>query len=303
MTTRLLGAVEAGGSKFVCAVGTGPDDLRDATRFPTTTPEETIGRVTAFFQSHRDRASLTAVGVAAFGPVDLDPASPTYGFVTSTPKPGWSGTDLAGAIGRALGLPIGFDTDVNGAGLAEWRWGAGRRLGSVLYVTVGTGVGGGLIVDGRPLHGLLHPEMGHMRLPRDPARDPFAGCCPYHGDCLEGLACGVAMEQRWGQRAEDLPEDHQAWDLEAEYLALACHNWIVTLSPEKIIFGGSVMGHALLLARVRRRTRELLADYVQASQVLDDIDDYIVAPSLGSRSGVLGAIALAARAFAPPSLG
>jgi fructokinase len=293
---QIYGGIEAGGTKFVCAVGTGPDDLRDEVRFPTTTPEETIGRAIDYFKSHAERDRLAAIGVAAFGPVDPNPDSATFGTITTTPKPGWRQTDFAGAVGRELGLPVGFDTDVNGAALGEWRWGAARGLDSVLYATIGTGVGGGLAVRGRPLHGLIHPEMGHMRLPHDLERDPFEGCCPFHGDCLEGLACGKAIEERWGESAENLPDDHDAWDLEAEYLGLACHNWICTLSPQRIILGGGVMENLSLLPRVRERTQALLADYVQAPELLTGIEHYIVRPGLGNRAGILGALVLAAQA-------
>ena len=289
----LYGGIEAGGTKFVCAVGSGPDDLQDVERFPTTTPDETLGRAIRYFRDHPRRAQLRAIGIASFGPVDPDPASATFGQITTTPKPGWRHTGFVGAVRRALSLPVGFDTDVNGAALGEWRWGAGRGCDTLLYVTIGTGVGGGLVVHGRPLHGLIHPEMGHMLLPRDPARDPFAGTCPYHGDCLEGLACGPAIERRWGRPAAELPPDHPAWELEAHYLALSFHNCIFTLSPRRIILGGGVMNHPALLPLVRRRTLALLADYVQSADILTGIDHYLVPPGLGDRSGVLGALVLA----------
>ena len=237
----ILGGIEAGGTKFVCAVGTGPDDIRSEIRFPTTTPEETIGRAIAFFEEQARQGDLTAIGIASFGPVDPNPASPTFGYVTTTPKPGWANADLAGAIGRALGRPVGFDTDVNGAALGEYRWGAAQGLDTFLYFTIGTGIGGGGMVGGKLMHGLLHPEMGHMRLPHDWQADPFKGACPFHGDCFEGMAAGPAMNARWGQPAETLPADHPAWKLEAHYIALAMANFIVTISPQRIILGGGVM--------------------------------------------------------------
>lgn len=193
---RLFGGIEAGGTKFVCAVGTGPEDLRAEERFPTTTPGETIARAVDFLR-RSGGGSLAAVGIASFGPVDLDPSSPTWGHITSTPKRGWAGTDLAGPVGRALGVPVRFDTDANGAALAEHRWGAARGLQTIVYLTVGTGIGGGAIVRGRPLHGLVHPEMGHVLVERRPD-DRYPGGCPFHGACLEGLASGPAIERRWG---------------------------------------------------------------------------------------------------------
>lgn len=290
----LFGAIEAGGTKFVCAVGSGPDDIRAQERFDTTLPAETIGRCVEFLQRFD---GLAAVGVAAFGPLDLHASSSTYGFITSTPKAGWRNTDLAGAISGALGLPVGIDTDVNGAALGEWRWGAARELDNFLYLTVGTGIGGGAFVNGRVVHGLLHPEMGHIRVPHDLATDPFTGSCPFHGDCLEGLATGVAMEKRWGQKAETLPAAHPAWELEAHYLALALANYVCVLSPQRIIMGGGVMSQPQLLPLVRRKLVAVLNGYVQAVEILEHTDRYVVAPALGGRAGVLGALALAQAAL------
>ncbi len=283
------GAVEAGGTKFVCAVGTGPDDVRALTRFPTTTPEETLARTLDFFRSQPEPP--VALGVGSFGPLDPDPSSPTYGYITRTPKPGWSHTDVAGTLGRALGVPVAFDTDVNAAAVGEHRWGAARGLDTFIYLTVGTGIGGGGLVGGRRLHGLVHPEMGHVLVPRAPG-DDFAGHCPFHGACLEGMAAGPALQARWGRPGADLSADHPAWDLEAHYLAHGLVNFILTLSPQRIILGGGVMQQPHLLPRVRRRVGALLNGYV-AHPALDDLDTYIVAPGLGDRAGVLGALALA----------
>lgn len=290
--TRLFGGIEAGGTKFACAVGTGPDDLRGETRFATTTPAETIGRAVEFFRSAVTDAPLAAIGIASFGPIDLDPASATWGHITSTPKLAWIGADLAGPIGRELGVPVAFDTDVNGAALGEHRWGAAHGLDTFVYLTIGTGIGGGAMVEGRLLHGLVHPEMGHMLIARR-EDDDFAGRCPYHGACLEGLASGPAIEERWGRPAEALPADHPAWDLEAQYLALGIANLICTVSPQRVILGGGVMGQARLYPLVRAKLRELLGGYVQTPQILEDTDRFVVPPALGNRSGVLGAIALA----------
>jgi len=291
MANGLYGGIEAGGTKFVCAVGTNPDDLRTA-RFPTTTPPETLARAIAFFRQQA-RAPLAAIGVASFGPIDLRPDSPTFGFITTTPKPGWANTDLVGSIRRAFNVPVGFDTDVNAAALGEHRWGAAQGLDTFIYLTIGTGIGGGGMASGKLLHGLIHPEMGHIRIPHDCARDPFPGACPYHGDCLEGLASGPAMEKRWGQRAETLPADHPAWELEARYLALALVNYICTLSPQRILLGGGVMEQAQLLPMIRRSTQRMLQGYVRAPEIIERINEYIVPPGLGERAGVLGAIALA----------
>jgi fructokinase len=291
---RLVGGIEAGGTKFVCATGTGPDDLRDEIRYATTTSEETIGRAVEFFRAQRDRyGELAAIGIASFGPVDPNPSSPTFGYITSTPKQGWRDTEFAGVLHRELEVPVGFDTDVNVAALGEATWGAAQGLDSFIYLTIGTGIGGGGIMGGGMMHGLIHPEMGHVRIPHDKQADPYPGCCPFHGDCLEGLASGPAIEQRWGKRAEELPPDHPAWTLEADYLALALVNFICTLSPQRIVLGGGVMEQRQLLPMIRRRVQQLLAGYIQSDQIERDIEHYLTPPGLGGRSGVLGAIALA----------
>jgi len=297
----LFGAIEAGGTKFVCILGSGPEDVRAEARFPTTTPEETIRQTVGFFRCQQvEHGELAAIGIASFGPLDLDPDSPTYGYITSTPKPGWANTDFAGMIRRALSLPVGFDTDVNAAALGEWRWGAARGLDTFIYLTIGTGIGGGGMVNDRLLHGLLHPEMGHLCIPHDWGADPFAGSCPFHGDCLEGLASGPAIESRWGQRGETLLLDHPAWELEAHYLALGVVNWIYTLSPQKVILGGGVMQQARLFSLLRREVQTLLGGYLQSLATQKEIDDYIVPPALGKRAGVLGALALAMEAAQSP---
>lgn len=291
--SNLYGGIEAGGTKFVCAVGTGPDDLRAETQFPTTTPAETIGRAIAFFQEQPE--PVAAIGIGSFGPIDPDSASPTFGYIINTPKVDWANLDFAGMIRRALGIPVSFDTDVNVAALGEHRWGAARGLDSFIYLTVGTGIGGGGMINGELMHGLIHPEMGHIRIPHDWKADPYPGFCPYHGDCLEGLAAAPAVELRWGRSPEILPADHPAWTLEAHYLAMGLNNFICTLSPQRIIIGGGLMEQSHLLPLVRVKVQELLNGYVQALQILEEIDNYIVLPGLGKRSGVLGAIALADR--------
>jgi len=296
---RLWGGIEAGGTKFVCAVGTGPDDIRAEARIPTTSPQETIAQSIEFFRAQIPKhGPLAAVGIASFGPVDPDPSSPTFGYITSTPKPGWRDTNFAQAVGKALSVPVGLDTDVNAAALGEWRWGAGRGIDTLIYLTIGTGIGGGGLIDGRPLHGLIHPEMGHLRIPHDLQRDPYPGHCPFHGDCWEGLACGPAITARWQQPSDTLPAGHPAWELEAHYIALALMNIICTLSPRRIILGGGVMAHEPLLPMIRSQVQELLGGYVQSPAILQTIDQYIVAPGLGHRSGVLGAMVLAEQALA-----
>lgn len=287
----LFGGVEAGGTKFVCAIGTGPE-IVERVSFPTTTPEQTLRLAIDFFHNRQ----LAAIGIASFGPVDLDPASPTYGFITATPKDGWRNSDIAGPLARATRVPIGLDTDVNGAALGEATWGAGQGLSDILYLTVGTGIGGGALSGGKPVHGMMHPEMGHIRIPRDPS-DSFPGCCPFHRDCLEGLASGTAMFERWGLRAQQLPDDHPAWRLEARYLALGMLNFVMTLSPQRIIAGGGVMHRSLLFPLIREEMQSLLAGYLQSPPIAD-LDTYLVPPALGDDAGVLGAIALARRASA-----
>jgi fructokinase len=290
----LYGAVEAGGTKFVCSVGTGPADIREQTRFATTSPAETLKETVTFLRAAESRVGkLAAVGIASFGPLDLRPDSPTCGFITSTPKAGWANVDIAGSIRDALGVRVGVDTDVNAAALGEWRWGAAQGLDTFLYLTIGTGIGGGGMMNGGLMHGLVHPEMGHVRIPHDLAADPFAGTCPFHGDCLEGLASGPAMKARWLQPAEQLPSDHPGWALEARYLALALVNFIATVSPQRIIIGGGVMTSGTIFPLIRRNVSELLNNYVRAPELLQAIDEYIVPPWLGDRAGVLGALALA----------
>jgi len=283
----------------VCGVGTGPDDLQ-LTTVPTTSPQATIDQIIAFFRDHAGR-ELSAVGIGAFGPVDLHPESPTFGFITSTPKVGWQQYDLASTLYRALQVPIGFDTDVNAAAAGEARWGAGRGLPNFLYLTVGTGIGGGALVNGEVIHGLLHPEMGHIRIPHDLGADPFPGSCPYHKDCLEGLASGPAMQARWGKRAQELPADHPAWALEAHYLALGLATWVCTVSPERILLGGGVMQQASLFPMIRQELLRLLNGYIDAKPLLNEIDSYVAPPELGNRAGVLGAMVLAEHIYRNPS--
>ncbi len=289
----LYGGIEAGGTKFVCAIGTGPKAIQAETRFATTTPEENIAQAVQFFRDKGQGRPLSALGIASFGPIDPDPSSERFGYVTTTPKPGWAHTDFAGQIHEALGVPIGFDTDVNVAALGEHQWGAARGLDTFIYLTIGTGVGGGGMVNGQLIHGLIHPEMGHIRIPHDWKEDPYHGYCNYHGDCLEGLTCGPAIEERWEQPGETLPPGHPAWKLEAHYLALGLVNFILPISPQRVIMGGGVMNQKQLFPMIRHSVQTLLNNYLQVPAILEDIDAYIVPPALGGRAGVLGAIALA----------
>ncbi len=297
----LFGGIEAGGTKFVCAVGRGPGDIRDEIRFPTTTPEETISQAVDFFRTHHRRAPLTALGIASFGPVDPNPASTNWGYITTTPKPGWQHTNLVGPLRQTLGVPIGFDSDVNGAALGEHRWGAAQGLDTFAYLTVGTGLGGGAMVNGKLLHGMMHAEMGHMLLPRDPEVDPYPGHCPFHGDCFEGLVCGPAIADRWQADPRTFAPDHPAWALEAHYLALGLVNIITVLSPQRVILGGGIMDQEQLFPMVRANVQTLLNGYLQTPEILKQIDDYIVPPGLGNQAGVLGAFALAQDALVAAS--
>jgi fructokinase len=280
-----IGAIEAGGTKFICGVGTGPEDLKTF-RIPTTSPGETIGAAIRILKDNAGPDGLAAVGIGSFGPVELEPASPLYGHITSTPKQGWQNVDLAGVVARELGVPVGFDTDVNAAALGETRWGAARDVASCVYLTVGTGIGGG---TGLPA--TTHPEMGHIRIPHDITADPFPGLCPFHGDCLEGLASGPAIAARWGRNAEEIPPDHPAWALQSRYLALGIANIALTIAPGRIILGGGVMRQIHLLDLIRRDFNDILNGYLKPPEPC------IVPPGLGERAGVLGALALGTRAF------
>ncbi len=296
----LLGGIEGGGTKFVCAVGDETGRIHQWVRIPTIDPAHTLDAAITFFKKQEvlRNEPLAAIGIGMFGPVDLNPASEHYGYITTTPKPGWAFTDVVGPVQRAFpDLPVGFDTDVNAAALGEQRWGAAQAWDTFIYMTVGTGIGGGGMLAGRMLHGLIHPEMGHVLLTIR-ADDPLErGICPYHPNCLEGLACGPAIQARWDAPGESLAPDHPAWDLEAHYLALALVDFMVTLSPQGIILGGSVMHQGQLYPLVRQKVRALLNGYLVHPR-LETLEDYIVAPGLGDDAGVLGSIALGQAALA-----
>ena len=287
---KLYGGMEGGGTKFVCAVGAGPEKIVEETRFMTTNPQETLGRAIEFFK----KFSLEAIGLAPFGPLDLNPTSASYGHITATPKGGWSNADIVGPFRQNFDLPLAFDLDVNAAAFGEYTWvPANRKLDSLVYFTIGTGIGAGVLVNGQVVHGLTHPEAGHMRLPHDWQKDPFPGSCPFHGDCFEGLANGPAIGERWGQPAEGLPPEHPAWDLEADYIALAVANVLFTLSPQRIVLGGGVMEQVQLFPMIRNKVHKILNGYIPAMAVSAGLEEYIVPPGLGKRSGILGAMAMA----------
>ena len=291
----LIAAIEAGGTKFVCALGTGPDHILAETSIATTNPKDTMHAVLRFFSGAKAKhGAIAAIGVGTFGPVDLDPASHTFGYITTTPKHGWQHTDVVGPLKSQFKVPVGFDTDVNAAVFGEYMWGAGKGCDPLIYLTVGTGIGGGIIVNGHLLHGALHPEIGHLHVPPPAGKGAInSDCqCPFHKSCLEGFASGPSIMKRWGQRAESLSADHAAWDDVSEVIAHGLTNLILTLSPRRIILGGGVMHQAHLYPLIRSKVARDLNGYLQISEVTRGIDSFIVPPGLGDRSGLLGALAL-----------
>lgn len=288
--------IEAGGTKFICALGDEKGNILKRVRIQTSVPEKTLPQVFDFIEQQAE--SIAAIGIACFGPLELDKQSPQYGYITSTPKLPWVNFDMVGAFKKKFSIPIGFDTDVNTAALGEYHFGAAKNIDHFIYTTVGTGIGTGAIVSGQILHGAMHLEAGHMLIPHDFAKDPFQGVCPYHQDCLEGLASGPAMKARWlVQSALDLPKDHEAWDLEADYLAIACMNFILTLSPKKIILGGGVMKQTQLFPKIRQRLNERLQGYIKHAAIIDNLETFISPTGLGENSGICGTIALANLAY------
>lgn len=287
----LYGAIEAGGTKIICAVGNEQGEIFELVRMETLTPEVTMPKIIDFFKEN----PVESIGIGTFGPAGVDPDSDNYGYILDTPKLPWAHYNFLGALKDHFNVPIVFDTDVNGAALAEHQWGAAQDVNSCIYITVGTGIGGGAFVNGKLLHGLLHPEMGHILIPRHP-EDTFEGVCPFHGNCLEGMAAGPAIEKRWGEKAYLLELSHPAWEMEAYYLAQGIINYVMILSPERIILGGGVMGQQHLLPMVRKNVQELLKGYIKVPQLETDIDRYIVSPQLGENAGTYGALALALKA-------
>ncbi|MBT2661619.1 ROK family protein [Bacillus sp. ISL-45] len=280
----MLGAIEAGGTKFVCAVGDESGNIVERVQIPTTVPSETIPQVRTFFQKYQIRA----IGIGSFGPIDVNPGSATYGNITSTPKPGWKDYPFVQEIKKALGVPVGFNTDVNAAALGEAIFGAAKGLDSCLYITVGTGIGAGAVVQGKLLQGLSHPEMGHILVRRHP-EDHYNGKCPYHSDCLEGLAAGPAIEERWGAKGIELVGRTEVWEMEGYYIAQALMQYILVLSPKKIILGGGVMHQKQVFSYIYEYLPELVNGYV----TLPELSDYIVSPGLGNDAGIIGSLLLA----------
>jgi fructokinase len=296
--SKLLAGVELGGTKCVCIIGTGPDDVRALERLPTGERNETLGQIEDVLERGRaQHGDFAALGVGTFGPADLRESSPTWGHITSTPKPGWRNTDVAQRLHRRFGIPVNFDTDVNGAAFAEGRWGAAQGLSDFAYVTVGTGIGVGSIVRGRSVFGINHTELGHIRVVRKPG-DTFAGSCPFHGDCIEGLASGPAIEARTGVPAGQLPADHPAWEFVVHGLAQLMHTMVLSTAPARIFLGGGVMsGQPHLVSRIRQELQRSLNGYVEVAALgPGGISQFIVPPGLGAMAGPLGTLALAADA-------
>ncbi len=289
----LIAGIELGGTKINCILARGPDAIEDEVRIPTTRPDETLAAVEAVLDRWR---GFSALGIASFGPVSIDRHAGDYGHITSTPKPGWAGTDVARRLEQHAGVPTGFHTDVVGAALAEARWGAAKGLDDIAYVTVGTGIGVGLIAGGRPVDGLTHSEFGHIR-PVRVAGDDWVGSCPFHGACLEGLAAGPAIAARTGMPAAELPADHPAWDGVAHALGQLLHTLVLTGVPRRIVMGGGVMiGNNHLFPRVRLAMTRSLAGYIALPEV-GLADSYVVLPALGGNAGPLGAILLGEQAM------
>jgi fructokinase len=297
MSEKLFGGIEMGGTKVVCAIGNTKGEITNRISIPTKTPENTMPQIIEYFTKIQKEYPLAAIGVACFGPIDLDKDSETYGFITTTPKVTWKNFDYVKTIQEPLGLPVGFDTDVNAAALGEHRWGAGQGLDTLLYLTVGTGIGGGVLAEGKLLHGIQHPEMGHIILPRDPSDLSFQSVCPYHENCAEGLASGPSIKSRWHvNSALDLPPHHEAWKLEATYLGVAIANYILTLVPQRVILGGGVMKQSQLFPMIREKVLQNLNGYFSNEKITKEIDSYIVPAGLGQNAGICGAIALAEQA-------
>lgn len=283
----LFGALEAGGTKMVCAIGDESGKIFDQIHIPTTTPDETMPKIIEYFMDK----DIKAIGIACFGPIDLNRESAGYGHILDTPKLPWVGYDIVGAVKKALGIPVGFDTDVNGSLLGEVTWGSAKGLTDALYITIGTGIGGGVLSGGKTVHGMLHPELGHMILAKHP-EDDFEGVCPYHGCCFEGLASGPAIEKRWGKPARELVDEPKVWELESYYIAQALSMIILTISPQKIILGGGVMHQIQLFDLIRKKVLDNINGYIKTRE-LSDIDNYIVPAGLGDDQGIMGAIRLA----------
>lgn len=281
-----LGALETGGTKMVCAIGDEQGNILEQVSIPTETPEITIPKLLSFYEGK----GIEALGIGCFGPIDVNRGSDTYGHITTTPKLAWQNYNITGVFTKTLGVPVGFDTDVNASALGEYTWGIGRGLNSCIYITIGTGVGVGIVSEGRLVHGMLHPEGGHILLHRMP-EDTYRGFCPFHENCFEGLAAGPAIEGRWGRKAVELSEEREVWELEAEYIAQALVDYTCVVSPERIILGGGVMHQLQLFPMIRSRFGQLLNGYLKTKE-LEDLDSFIVPQSLDDKQGIMGALKL-----------
>jgi len=290
---KLYGALEAGGTKMVCAIGDENGNILERVSIPTLTPGETMPPMIEFFRGK----GISALGIGCFGPVDLDKKSPTYGYITSTPKLAWQNYPIVAEFEKALGIPVGFDTDVNAAALGEATWGCTKDVENSIYITIGTGVGVGVIANGKPYHGMIHPEGGHILLSRHP-EDPMVGSgCPFHENCMEGLAAGPSLEKRWGVKGAELADRMDVWEMEAWYIGQAITNYIMILSPERIICGGGVMHQPCLLPLIRKEVARQMNGYIKGKG-MDDLDNYIVGVSLNDNQGAMGAVKLAMDALA-----
>jgi len=292
-----IGAIEGGGTKFVCGIGNEQGVIEDRISFPTEEPEKVMAAIIDYFRNK----DVEAIGIGTFGPIDIDPASKTYGYVTTTPKPGWSGFPFLATLKESFDVPMGWDTDVNAAAYGEAVWGAAAGLDSCVYFTIGTGIGVGVYSEGRLVHGLAHPEGGHI-LPRRHPDDRYEGACPYHGDCLEGLAAGPSLEKRWGVKGSELAPDHPAWEMEAYYIGQAVTSTILLLSPKRVILGGGVMHQKQLLPLIRQEVQRNLNGYVQVNDIVNDINNYIVSPGLGDNAALCGSLALGVEAWRKSSV-
>ena len=286
-----LGALEAGGTKMVCAIGDESGKIYEQVSIPTETPEITMPKLISYFEERK----IEALGIGCFGPIDPDKKSETYGYITSTPKLAWADYNIVGTMEKSLMIPVGFDTDVNGSVLGEVTFGQAKGKKCVVYVTIGTGVGAGIYIEGKLLHGMLHPEAGHILLSKR-EDDTYEGKCPYHKTCLEGLAAGPAIQERWGKRAADLKDDERVWDLEAYYIAQALVDYILTLSPQMIILGGGVMHQEQLFPQIRSYVKKMMNGYIKTKEMAD-LDHYIVPASLHDDQGIMGALELGRRAL------
>jgi fructokinase len=301
MSKQYFGAIELGGTKTNVLIADDQNNVITKRVFPTLSPSETVTDIAQFFKStlSSEKIELKSIGIGSFGPLDLHPDSKTYGFITTTPKLGWEFYDIKGKIESALNIHVEIDTDVNAAALGEYSFKAMQTLQNLVYITIGTGIGAGFIVNGELLHGLVHPEFGHIRLPHDRHIDPFPGICPYHRDCFEGLASGPALAERWRMPAEEIPQDHMAWDLEGEYIAYALSDLICTVSPEKIILGGGVMHRYYLYDIIRTKIVQIMNNYIRSKYLEESIGDYIISPRWKNESGLMGALCLAYRSSRP----